>query len=140
FSYTPRTDNLPTEIRDARSKLTTQSYSVLGEILGRTRPLNIEFKYTYNKDRQQTFLGDGSDKGHDYSYGDGTLRVTGMTLRDGSSLTYANPDKRNLPQTITMPGGSKSLTYDQQGRILSEQTTYAGGNYQVSNAKYDALN
>jgi len=134
-----RFDGLPLSIKDGRDKVTTRSYSRLGELLSLDRPEQIRFAYSYDKNRQPVSVKDRSEKGNVSEHTDGTLRQTKTTWRNGSSTTFDDPDGRNLPQSIDIPDGSITATYDLQGRPTNLDTTYRGGDYHFKDATYDAL-
>ncbi len=139
-TFTPRHDGLPTEVFDGRDKKTTVELSVLGERLSETRPNLVNFGFNYDKNRQQTFVGDAASKGHSMEYTDGTLRMTRKDLRQaGASLIYESPNELNLPETILIPGGDITMEYDLQGRVTSQDVTYNQGQSYKTDFKYDAL-
>ncbi|MDW8382032.1 MAG: Ig-like domain-containing protein [Verrucomicrobiota bacterium] len=132
FAYTPRLDGLPTSIRDGLDQETTQTHSVLGELLALNRPSGVQFRHRYDANRQPSYTGD-PDAGHALAYADGTLRLTEKRLRNGATLTFANANNPvNLPQNITMPGGSMTMSYDLQERATAQQVNYVGGNYRAA--------
>lgn len=133
-----RLDGLPLEVKDGRNKSTIRNYSRLGELLTLDRPENIRFAYAFDKNRQPASVMDRDTKGNVSTY-DATLRRTKSTWRDGSETTFDLPDGRNLPTSITIPGGSITAEYDLQGRPTKLETTYDDGDYIFENATYDAM-
>lgn len=132
FAYTPRLDGLPTIIKDGLDHETAQAHSVLGELLALNRPNGVQFRHRFDKNRQPAFTGDPS-AGHALAYADGTLRLTEKRLRNGAPLAFGNANNPvNLPQSITIPGGSITMSYDLQGRVTAQEINYAGGNYRAS--------
>lgn len=134
-----RTDGLPLEMKDGRGNSISKSYSRLGEVLRIDRPEQLRFAYAFTANRQPTSVKDRAEAGNVTAFDDGTLRPTRTTWRDGSSTTFDAPDRRNLPTSISIPGGSIAMSYDLQGRPNTANATYEGGNYRVENAQYDAL-
>lgn len=134
-----RNDGLPLVAVDGRGNGITKSYSRLGELLTLDKPEQLRFAYQFDANRQPVSVKDRADSGNSTVFTDGTLRPTSTTWRDGSTTRFNAPDGRNLPTAIAIPGGSISASYDLQGRALSVNTTYAGGNYKLEGAKYDAL-
>jgi RHS repeat-associated protein len=139
FVQTPRLDGMPTSVTDGRSKTTGQSHSELGHLLELNRPLGIQFRYQFDKNLRPSFVGD-KERGHAMEYADGTLRLTRTTLRSGDSMSFNDPDGRNLPKAVVIPGGNINRQYDRLGRVLAETVSYSGGNYRMGDAEYDALN
>jgi RHS repeat-associated protein len=139
FTQVPRLDGLPTSVTDGRGKVTGHVHSEMGSLLRLDRPEGIQFRYRFDKNVQPAFVGD-SQQGHNMEYGDGTLRLTRTTLRSGDAILFQDPDGRNYPQDLVIPGGNIRRQYDRLGRVLSETVTYSGGNYRMGEAEYDALN
>jgi RHS repeat-associated protein len=134
-----RSDGLPRTAVDGRGNGIGKTYSRLGELLTLDKPEQLRFAYRFDANRQPVSVKDRADSGNVTAYTDGTLRPTGTTWRNGSTTSFNAPDGRNLPTAISIPGGSMAVSYDLQGRALSLNTTYAGGNYKMEGAKYDAL-
>jgi RHS repeat-associated protein len=134
-----RADGLPLSTKDGRENPISKTYSRLGEMLALDKPEQLRFAYAFNANRQPVAVRDRANAGNVSAYTDGTLRPTVTTWRNGSTSEFNAPDGRNLPTSITIPGGSMAAGYDLQGRVLSLDTTYSGGNYKLTDAKYDAL-
>jgi RHS repeat-associated protein len=141
FGYTPRLDGLPTETRDGRQKITKSAYTVLGELKKLNRLENVEFSYEFDAERLPRKVADAEGKGNTISYDD-QLRMTGVTYRSGDGIGMSAFDKRNQPQTISLPGGGsidRQNGYDLQGRIIKESSAFDGNFYKVENTVYDAM-
>ena len=137
---TPRLDGRPKTTTDARGKLTTTAYTLLGEVKSVSRPLGLAFNYQYDAQRLPHAITD-SQNGNLYEY-DGTLRLDKITLRNGGKIGLDGPDLNNLPKSITFPGaggGSATLTYDNLGRITKHSSSHDGQDYDEKDVKYDAL-
>jgi RHS repeat-associated protein len=134
-----RHDGLPLSVLDGRGNAVSKSYSRLGEVLRIDKPEQLRFAYAFTANRQPTSVKDRAEAGNVTAFDDGTLRPTRTTWRDGSSTTFDAPDGRNLPTSISIPGGSIAMSYDLQGRPNTANATYSGGNYRLENAQYDAL-
>ncbi|MDB6038861.1 MAG: hypothetical protein JWM99_2702, partial [Verrucomicrobiales bacterium] len=138
FKYGPRIDGQFTTITDGVGNQDEQGFSRLGEKTSARIADGVSFRYQHSKQRLPTFAGD-SAAGHQFEY-DGTFRMKSQKLRNGASVFYENPDERNLPKKITLPGGDVTqLTYDPQGRILSRTTPYQNQPYSSDSASFDAL-
>lgn len=136
----PRLDGQLKEVTDARGHTTTNAFSRLGEPLGVRRPSGVAFGFELDRNRQPSFIGEGSGPpaGFRYTY-DASIRRETETTRDGGVRRYQDFDGRNRPRTIVFPGGTSSATYDWQGRLTALDTTYAGGRNYALALRYDAL-
>lgn len=140
-SLEPRLDGRPKKIFDGAGKMTEQDFTKLGEVKQVRRPLQIEFNHRFDKNRQPILTADRTLAGNQAEYDAGTLRLTKVTYRDGSTATFDDPDKRNLPKSITFASGAGTMTlaYDLRGRLLSQQVDFTGTTYKTEGIKYDAL-
>ena len=76
--------------------------------------------YKHDTERRVVFEGDPS-AGFNYGF-DYDLRLTNSTLRNGASFIYGQFDPRNMPRSITLPGGgSETLAYDLLKRLLQRK-------------------
>ncbi len=125
--FQPRLDGLPVKAFDGLDRRTDQEFTVMGEAASIKKPNAVEITYHYDKNRQPSFVGDKTGKGHSMAYdpGEKTLRLTSKGLRQaGASVDYNDPNELNLPKTVLIPGGSMTLKYDLQGRITSQDVQY----------------
>ncbi len=136
FTYVPRADGAYLKVINARGNATTMEHSSLGEKLRQTRADGMAMVNRHTAVRQMAYTGDPG-AGFTYSY-DASLRMTSRSLRNGSQINYRDFDGRNLPQTMTFPGGSSSQVYDALGRQTQRTVSYQGATWQES-LVYDAL-
>ncbi|HAV65602.1 MAG TPA: hypothetical protein DCY13_24905, partial [Verrucomicrobiales bacterium] len=133
--FEPRADGLVTKVTNARGNATAMEHTALGEIEKVVRADGMEVRYRHDAQRQTTYQGD-PDAGFEFDY-DNSLRLAGRTQRDGARTVYEGFDPRNMPQSITLPGGTETRKYDllqrmterklaYQGRTIEEQYTYDG--------------
>jgi RHS repeat-associated protein len=137
FSIVRRLDGRAKSVTDALNHLTSYDYTKMGELTLEDRPEGVSIKRDYNKHRALASLTDTSDQGLTYSY-DTTLRLESVRHRDNQSTTYGGFNARNQPTSITMPGGSITVGYDQQGRVVSRAINFLGEQRNES-FTYDAL-
>lgn len=137
LTYEPRADGLYQKVINARGNAITIEHSSLGEKLKQRRQDGMEMSMRHNAERQVTYTGD-PEAGFSYEY-DGSLRMTKRSLRNGAFVTYKDFDGRNLPQTLTFPGGSSTQTYDLLGRLTQRNLNYQSTAWEES-LRYDALN
>ncbi|MBL9167132.1 MAG: Ig-like domain-containing protein [Verrucomicrobiales bacterium] len=136
MTYVPRADGTPTKVTNARGNSTSFENTALGEPIRQQRADGMEMRARYDAQRQTTFNGDpGAGFGFGY---DGDLRLTQQSLRNGALMTFANFDPRNMPQTQTFPGGSATMVYDLQRRLLQRTMSYQGTSWE-ENTTYDAF-
>jgi RHS repeat-associated protein len=137
--YAPRFDGMFTSVTDARGKTTSFDFSVLGEVLSRTRPEQIAFNLQYDAARMQRAILDSNSQGNRMDY-DAEFRRTTISYRNGATVNISAFDNRKQPTSATIPGGSFTASYDLQARLKSQAITYgAGSNYQIANATFDSL-
>ncbi len=135
----PRLDGLPSSSTDALGNVTHFAYSALGELLRVEKPESLRTDYHMDGNRRPAAILDRGGRGHAYEYGDKRLRMTKLTLRDGSAIEFRDPNVFNLPATVSFPGsGSESVFYDGQGRVTKDETRFNGVAYLVENVAYDA--
>jgi len=120
-----RFDDRILEMRDGRGQLQESDYTRLGEPMRRTSPTGVEFRFAYDRNRQPALQGDRENKGWEFEYDD-SLRLVEHRLRDDQPFGFLDFDTRNQPQTITFPGLSINLRYDNQGRKTNQVATYRG--------------
>src|SRR5205814_3007381 len=108
-------------IKDGNGMPTEQEFTLFGELKQVRRPLQIEFNFGYDKNRNGVSTTDRMGEGNHATYNDGTQRITGMTFRDCSTTSFDAPDKRNRPKTISFASGAGTITaaYDRLGRVVT---------------------
>jgi RHS repeat-associated protein len=138
-TFTPRIDGNAVEVSDALDRTTTQGFSVLGELLSRTRPNGVGIELQYDSQRLPAAILDRAGLGNRFEY-DGAFQLQTLTLRDGvRKLEITARDPRGNPEATAIPGGTQTSTYDLQGRALTHEYAYgAGEDYQLAYT-YDAL-
>lgn len=131
--FTPLADGVASEVYDGRNKLTTQTFTVLGERSSIKRPSGVEFVFQYDGNRQQTLAGDTTLLGHKHTYDSSTFRAASQSLRSGASFTYGTFNDLNLPETASSPVGNMTFAYDLQGRLTALSAEHGQGEkYDVS--------
>jgi RHS repeat-associated protein len=138
FDFIPRWDGFNKSIANGRGMTTQQVGSKLGEVIQRTLPSGVEFNYEYAEHRSLSAIEDKSAKGRAWKYDD-TFRPTETSYRDDSKTTFDQPDGRNRPTMLTMPGGTVTVGYDRQGRLTSEDISYGSLPNLNHTYRYDAL-
>ncbi len=134
-----RYDGLPKRVKDPLNRETVMTYSKLGEVLSKVSPSGIEFRHRYDKQRDQSFVGDKTNLGCAFEHTDGTMRLTKTTHRDGSTTNFDEPDNLNIPGRISLPGATITQMHDRQGRLLEQEVTSPGApSYRLANLQYDA--
>ena len=137
FNYTPRADGCYLQIANARGNTTTLDYTSMAEMQSKKRADGMEVDYRHDTQRQLIYQG---DPGAGFNYGfDSDLRMTNSTLRNGNSLLFSGFDVRNMPTTVTIPGGTETVQYDLQRRMTQRKITYQGIPWEEDYI-YDALN
>lgn len=135
----PRLDGLPTSTTDPLGHTTQFRYSKMGELLRSDRLESLRMDHNFDKNRRPASVLDRDTKGHQYTYDDGKLRLTKLTLRNRSEIAFNDPNVFNLPHTVTFPGtGGATIDYDPQRRVVKNETTFNGTTYVAENTKYDA--
>jgi len=137
LAYEPRADGLYQKVINARGNAITMDHSSLGEKLKQRRADGMEMAMRHNAERQVTYTGDAG-AGFTFEY-DSSLRLTKRSLRNGALLTYKDFDGRNLPASLTFPGGSSTQTYDLLGRLTQRSLAYQSTTWEEG-MTYDALN
>jgi RHS repeat-associated protein len=135
--FTPRADGQNTAVKNGRNNSTTLEHSALGEVLRQRRADGMEFRFRHDEQRQINYTGDPT-KGFDYDY-DNLFRLTRRTQRDGAEISNNSFDARNQPTSITIPGGTITMTYDLQTRVKTSTVNFGPTTYETS-TDYDALN
>ncbi len=136
FAYAPRADGNEDSITDANNNKTTLAHTSLGELLQRQRADGMTTVYKHDTERRVVFEGDPS-AGFNYGF-DYDLRLTNSTLRNGASFIYGQFDPRNMPRSITLPGGgSETLAYDLLKRLLQRKISFLSTAWEEDFA-YDA--
>ncbi len=135
FTYVPRADGNFLQVINARKNITQLHHTSLGELLVKKRADGMEVDYRHDPERQVVYQG---DPGAGFSYGfDTNLRLTNSTLRNGAAVAYSQFDPRNMPTTITMPGGSQTIQYNLQRQILQRKVIYQSASWE-EDYTYDA--
>ncbi|MCL4176525.1 MAG: hypothetical protein KJ072_02105, partial [Verrucomicrobia bacterium] len=137
FTMRSRADGSLLGLTNALGHGTTFEQTSLGEPAVRRRADGMEVRHEYDAARNPRYAGDPS-AGFHYTF-DADYRLKEVALRNGAKLVFGDFTPRNLPQTITTPGGTKTMRYDLQGRVIDETVTHEGTTYE-SQATYDALN
>lgn len=135
-TYSPRADGRNTQVTDGNNQTSTMDYSVLAELNQWRRADGMERDYHHNGERKVTYTGDPG-AGFNYQY-DADLRNNQWTLRNGGTVMNTAFDGRNMPTSVTMPGGSITAGYDLQQRMTNETVTFQSTTLQQRVA-YDAL-
>jgi RHS repeat-associated protein len=135
----PRLDGSNEKVADGRGNVTTQEFSILGELRQQRRGNGVEFNFRRDANRQLTFSGDAAAKGHTMEYDRATTRPTVFRLRSDQSFQFNSPNFLNLPGEIVIPGGRIAVGYDDQGRTVSRDAEYAQGLPYKMTLKQDAL-
>jgi RHS repeat-associated protein len=137
FNYTPRADGCYLQIKNARGNTTTLDYTSMAEMQSKKRADGMEVDYRHDTQRQLIYQG---DPGAGFNYGfDSDLRMTNSSLRNGTSILFGGFDVRNMPTTLTIPGGTETVQYDLQRRMTQRKITYQGMPWEEDYI-YDALN
>ncbi len=136
FLYLARADGNLLSMTNAHGHATTYDHSVLGELSSKHRADGMEFRYQYDRERQKSYTGDPT-AGYHFTY-DNDLRLANSTLRNGATVGYGNFDGRNMPQTVTIPGGTITRSFDLQGREIDKTASYQTTSY-ATHKTYDAL-
>ena len=135
----PRLDGSNEKVADGRGNVTTQEFSILGELRQQRRGNGVEFNFRRDANRQLTFSGDAAAKGHTMEYDRATTRPTVFRLRSDQPFQFNSPNFLNLPGEIVIPGGRIAVGYDDQGRTVSRDAEYAQGLPYKMTLKQDAL-
>lgn len=137
FGYRTRADGQFLSITNGRNSVVQMEHSALGEVLSEKRADGMEFRFRHDEERQVVYSG---DPGAGFTMGfDDQFRLTSQQQRNGASLVYQNFDARNMPQSVTLPGGTMTLQYDLQRRPVHKTVNYQGTTYE-STMQYDAMN
>lgn len=120
---------------NANNHVTTFDHTVLGELSSKSRADGMELVFKHDAERHTSYAGDPS-AGFQFTY-DNDLRLANSTLRNNAQTIYSDFDPRNLPRTVTFPGGVASLQYDLQERLTGKSVTYQSTTYSF-NRVYDA--
>ena len=138
-TMTPRFDGVYTSTSDARHGTTSYSPTLLGEASARIKPNGIEFHYTFDEHRRLASVKDKQGLGHGYVYDD-TMRLKEQDLRTGGPVLVSQFDARTrLPLQVSTPGGSQTLTYDDQGRLTVRVINFSNGS-RIEGFTNDPLN
>ena len=136
-TFTSRADGHPLSVKNARNNTMTFEHSALGELLKRRRADGMEFRFRHDEQRQMAYSGDPAE-GFEFDY-DKLFRMTSRTQRDGAEIKTDAFDPRNQPTSVTLPGGTMTMTYDRQARAKTSTATFGATTYQGS-TEHDALN
>ncbi|MBK8001599.1 MAG: Ig-like domain-containing protein [Verrucomicrobia bacterium] len=124
YAYEPRADGNWTMVTDARGNATTMEHTALGELQRSRRADGMEVSYRRDSQRQVKYQGD-SEAGFGFQY-DSSLRLKTSTLRNGARTTVEAYDPRNMPTSISIPGGTETRKYDLQARMIERKQTFLG--------------
>jgi RHS repeat-associated protein len=136
FTYLPRADGSQLKVINARGNAATLEHTSMGELLRQRRADGMEVRHRHDQERQVIYEGDPG-AGFNFGYDD-QLRLTNSTLRSGATVTYGGFDPRNLPTTITIPGGAEIRQYDLQRQLLQRKLNYQSTTWE-EDYTYDAL-
>jgi RHS repeat-associated protein len=137
FLYLSRADGCVLGATNAVGHATAYEHSALAELLDVRRQDGMEFRFQHDPVRHPSYNGDPGG-GFQFAY-DGEFRMTNSTLRSGAATVYGNFDHRNLPQTLSLPGGgTETMVYDLQRRMTDKTVNYLSTAYKT-HATYDAL-
>jgi RHS repeat-associated protein len=136
-------DNLTSQA-DGRSLTTSRVVDGFGEVIQETSPDRGTRVYTYDAAGNLTKLVDGDGQETDYAY-DALNRRTAMTFPSASTenvaYTYDSTTGGNAGvgrlTGVTEESGSTALTYDAQGRLVTDAKVIWSRGYSVAYA-YDA--
>ena len=127
LTMVPRFDGVYLSTTDARQGPTTYSPSKLGETTARIKPNKVEFHYAYDEHRRVAAVTDRQGQGRGYQFDD-SQRLHEQDFRTGAPAIVSSFDPRTRrPLQMTIPGGSQSLTYDEQGRMTSRTVNFVNG-------------
>ncbi len=128
FSYTYNALNLVTSMITA-SGTTTYGYDADGQLTSVVLPTGETITYQYDAVGNRTAV---SDNGATTKYtSDNTNEYTSV-----GSATYGYDPNGNLTMTTGGPGGTTTYTYDDENRLIEEQTPADGDTWTF---QYDAL-
>lgn len=114
-----------------------QTFTRLGEPASVTRPNGVAFRFQYDEHRAPKAVLDEAGGGQTSSY-DATRRLTNLSLRDGGAVGFSGFDARGRPQSISLPGGAVSASYNLLGQ-MTDRTVSFGGESRSESFQYDAL-
>jgi len=137
YTYIPRADGCDLQVLNALQHTTTLAYTSMGEMLSRKRADGMEVDYRHDPQRQLVYQGDPA-AGFNYGF-DADLRMTNSSLRNGAATLFSGFDARNMPTTVAIPGGTETIQYDLQRRMLQKKINYQSIPWE-EDYTYDAVN
>ena len=136
---TPRPDGAITAVTNGLGRSVDYQRTLLGEVKQRRTPEGVLLNYRYAPQRDSSGLDDAMGPALSLGY-DTSLRQTTTTYRDGGTATYSYSGTKALsrPNTVAIPGGSITPTYDPEGRLLAQDVSF-GSDTRQETFTYDGL-